>query len=136
MALHIKYSSYDSREFPPENHLLHAFVSSLPVTLASYNRPVEKLLSHVDSWHICAKAVQSLSSLNIIFDSEPMVICIQGYSDKTDHGQKRTRQNGPRFRTKRTSQAKRTRLQDKTDHIIGQNGPCFRTNRTLDTCFL
>ena len=77
MALHIKYSSYDSREFPPENHLLHAFVSSLPVILASYNRRVVKLLSHVDSWHICAKAVQSLSFLNIIFDSETMVICIQ-----------------------------------------------------------
>ena len=77
MALHIKYSSNDSREFPPETHLLHAFVSSLPVILASYNRCVVKLLSHVDSWHICAKAVQSLSFLNLIFDSETMVICIQ-----------------------------------------------------------
>ena len=77
MALHIKYSSYDSREFPHENHLIHAFVSSLPVILASYNRRVVKLLSHVDSWHICAKAVQSLSFFNIIFDSETMVICIQ-----------------------------------------------------------
>ena len=77
MALHINYSSYDSREFPPENHLLHALVSSLPVILASYNRRVVKLLSYVDSWHICAKAVQSLSFLNIGFDSEPMVICIQ-----------------------------------------------------------
>ena len=57
---YIKYSSYDSREFPPENHLLHAFVSSLPVILASYNRRVVKLLSHVDSWHICAKAVKKL----------------------------------------------------------------------------
>ena len=77
MALHIKYSSYDSREFPPENHLLHALVSSLPVILASYNRRVVKLLSHVDSWHICAKAVQILSFLNIIFDSGPMMIYIQ-----------------------------------------------------------
>ena len=77
MALHIKYSSYDSGEFPPENHLLHAFVSSIPVILAFYNRRVVKLLSHVDSWHICAKAVQSLSFLNISFDSEPMLICIQ-----------------------------------------------------------
>ena len=79
MALHIKYSSYVSPEFPPENHLLHAFVSSLPVILDSYNRRVVKLLSHVDSncWHICAKAVQGLSFLNISFDSEPMVICIQ-----------------------------------------------------------
>ena len=77
MALHIKYSSYDSREFPPENHLLHAFVSSLTAILASYNRRVVKLLSHVDSWHICAKAVQSLSFLNIIFNWETMVICIQ-----------------------------------------------------------
>ena len=50
MALHIKYSSYDSREFPPENLLLHAFVSSLPVILASDNRRIVKLLSHVDSW--------------------------------------------------------------------------------------
>ena len=77
MTLLIKYSSYDSREIPPENHLLHAFVSSLPVILASYNRRVVKLLSQVDSWHICAKAVQSLSFLNIFFDSETMVICIQ-----------------------------------------------------------
>ena len=77
MALHIKYFPYDSREFPPENHLLHAFVSSLPVILASYNRRVVKLLSHVDNWHICAKAVQSLSFLTIIFYSGPMVICIQ-----------------------------------------------------------
>ena len=64
-------------KFHPKSHLLYAFVSSLPVILASYNRRVVKLLSHVDSWHICAKAVQSLSFLNIIFDSEPMVICIQ-----------------------------------------------------------
>ena len=76
-GLIIKYSSYDSREFPSESQLLHAFVRSLPVILASYNRRVVKLLSHVDSWNICAKAVQSLSFLNIIFDSGPMVICIQ-----------------------------------------------------------
>ena len=57
MALHTKYSSYDSREFPPENHLLHAFVSSVPVILASYNRRVVKLSSHVDSWHICARII-------------------------------------------------------------------------------
>ena len=76
MALHIKYSSYDSRELVPENHLLHAFVSSLPVILASYNRRDVKL-SHVDSWHICAKAIQSLSFLNISFDSETMMLCIQ-----------------------------------------------------------
>ena len=36
---------------------------------------------------------------------------------------KRTRQNGPRFRTKRTTS------RDKTDHVSGQNGPCFRTKR-------
>ena len=77
MALQIKYSSYESREFPPENHLLHAFVSSLPVILASYNRRVVKLMSHVGSWHICEIAVQNLSFLNLFFDSEPMVICIQ-----------------------------------------------------------
>ena len=77
MAIHIKNSSYDSREFPPENHILHAFVSGLPVILASYNGHVVKLLSQIDSWHICAMAVQSLSFLNIIFDTEPMVICIQ-----------------------------------------------------------
>ena len=46
------------------------------VILASYNRRVVKFLSHVDSWHICAKAVQSLSLLNIIFDSGPMVIYV------------------------------------------------------------
>ena len=37
---------------------------------------------------------------------------------------KRTRQNGPRFRTKRTTS------QDKTDHVPGQNGSGFRTKRT------
>ena len=37
---------------------------------------------------------------------------------------KRTRQNGPRFRTKRTTS------KDKTDHVPGQNGPGFRTERT------
>ena len=37
---------------------------------------------------------------------------------------KRTRQNGPRFRTKRTTS------QDKTDHVPGQNGPGFRTKWT------
>ena len=35
-----------------------------------------------------------------------------------------TRQNGPRFRTKRTTS------KDKTDHVPGQNGPGFRTERT------
>ena len=77
MVLHIQYSSYDSREFPPENQLLHAFVSSLPVILAYYNRRVVKCLSYVDNWHICAMAVQNLPFLNIIIDSEPMKICIQ-----------------------------------------------------------
>ena len=37
---------------------------------------------------------------------------------------KRTRQNGPRFRTKRTTS------KDKTDHVPGQNGPGFRKERT------
>ena len=44
-------------------------------------------------------------------------------SDKTDHGQKRIRQNGPRFKTKSTTS------QDKTAHVSGQNGPGFRTKR-------
>ena len=52
-------------------------MSSLPVILASYNRYDVKFLSYIDNWHKGAMAVQSLSFLNIIFDSEPMVVCIQ-----------------------------------------------------------
>ena len=68
---------HDSRAFPPENQLLYAFVSSLPVILASYNRRVVKFLSYVDNWHNCAMTVQSLSFHHIFFVLEQAVISIQ-----------------------------------------------------------
>ena len=84
--------------------------------------------------------------------SDPCTVCVNSILVTTVLGQngpwtKRTRQNGPRFSTKRTTSqdktdhvsgqngpclwTKRPRLQDKTDHVLGQNGPRLRTNRTM-----
>ena len=39
---HLKQSISDSRVFPPENEIVHAFVSCVPVIFASTNRRVIK----------------------------------------------------------------------------------------------
>ena len=53
-----KQSSKDSRAFPPGNHFLHAFMSSLPLILASYIRLVT-FLSYINNVHNSMIAVQS-----------------------------------------------------------------------------
>ena len=74
-----KQLSNDSRAFPHGNQLLHAFVRSLPLILASYNRLVVTFLSYFNNVHNSMIAVQSVYIIpQKNFDSEPMVRCIQG----------------------------------------------------------